>query len=570
MQYLPVQVYLTGNPDETFWKKRYVRHSDAIGERRVYPIVNNRVIIERTDEMLITSKIWFSNVSNIKSVTIYMINDFVDPDSLQVDMPATNNVYLLHRLTKESLLLYNKLCKNDSIEFPVTDTEFCPGIFNDTRLVFVFSLIDSELPCHLKIKYLNIVDLEMKMHIRNMSHEYLFKRLTTVKYKISPGNNVIDPDMKNSSLSYLTITAPKGTSDSLNIQLGDTRINLSSTDQEYNGYTIDECDTYIYDVFGNIPIKFQPTGDIILKDCFNIFSMSETEIQITYATNNVMRSVDGVLAVVYNESVTNAVSTAAAMRGGYRYLPNLLNRIINKYTLEQIDTVLADAHVDIDTANLTDSIRLALNGELNDITDILQNATGTESNIHVAFIFCLGAVISESEIGAATQILYDVLGDFCDLNNLLLAFRHKNYDINALLPPVQVPVQMPVLDHGAEIDAFGPFTEPNMNLLYDNLIYKYECSTAINRSIKNESCCISWSDIKYNDYYYKCDDCTAIFEPKLYKKWLRSNTKCPQCSRTIERFPQIYRNRRGPYVLVATAVAACVAVIGIIMHYLLI
>jgi hypothetical protein len=90
--------------------------------------------------------------------------------------------------------------------------------------------------------------------------------------------------------------------------------------------------------------------------------------------------------------------------------------------------------------------------------------------------------------------------------------------------------------------------------LYSHLITKYEQQNAIRKKIyDNTECIISWQSIKYNDYYYECDQCKVIFDWIAFKKWFNiqhAEKSCPHCRKKMYHFPQLYKNCRDYFYYV--------------------
>ena len=62
----------------------------------------------------------------------------------------------------------------------------------------------------------------------------------------------------------------------------------------------------------------------------------------------------------------------------------------------------------------------------------------------------------------------------------------------------------------------------------------------------DNSCVISMEEIKENDYYYKCPQCTAIYDVNSLKEWIENRPydkpTCPHCKCVYQQYPQMLIN----------------------------
>ena len=77
------------------------------------------------------------------------------------------------------------------------------------------------------------------------------------------------------------------------------------------------------------------------------------------------------------------------------------------------------------------------------------------------------------------------------------------------------------------------------------MVEKYEINTASLKYLTTKKVCpISQCSIKYEDYYYKCDECKTCFNHIEFKKWfdIASAKTCPICRKIFCFYPKLYKN----------------------------
>jgi len=89
-----------------------------------------------------------------------------------------------------------------------------------------------------------------------------------------------------------------------------------------------------------------------------------------------------------------------------------------------------------------------------------------------------------------------------------------------------------------------PYVSPvNINTLYTNLMDKIELTIAENHVYSDDiKCVISYDYVQKGETYYKCNQCKAVYNNKLFKEWLAVSATCPHCRLEFKEFPKLYCN----------------------------
>lgn len=79
-------------------------------------------------------------------------------------------------------------------------------------------------------------------------------------------------------------------------------------------------------------------------------------------------------------------------------------------------------------------------------------------------------------------------------------------------------------------------------LMYKDLLASYEKNNATEmlKSDIEDECVVSMSPIEFNEYFYKCEQCSKPVKYEEMREWLKKNKSCPHCVKTLEVFPRLY------------------------------
>lgn len=323
-----VDQYLTGNPQITFSKNVYRRHTNILSKKDVYEFENNRVIIPPTEEVDVIKNIWISNCDNIKCVSMFAVDQNLNMEEITTNTTDTienNDIMLFSKLNKEILDIFNPKKSNGYWQFPITENALMTNqmLKKGRNILFVIDTIDNNIKHNIIVKRLIVNSVEESKLFNNTCHEYLVKRLKTFEYDIKIGHNEINTEFIGDSIAYIILNSQKGASNDMSIclecniscissqEMVDKTIkyNICSTqyDPEHSHFVSENSDVYVLDVFANLYQKsetfaeidywegqiggHQPKGNFNMKQCscFKIDSKINTKLEITYAIFDVLR-----------------------------------------------------------------------------------------------------------------------------------------------------------------------------------------------------------------------------------------------------------------------------------------
>jgi hypothetical protein len=504
-----LEQYMTKYPVITFLRHIYRQHTDVYARKNTYQFVNNKVCIEPTEFLGVIEKIWLGNCSNIKNVLIFLVGQTVDIDTLNFDteIDITNEeLQLVHRVSINGLRTSNKIMwfseysdTKDTLVIPHNRSGFIPHLFtrDNKKLVFVIEPENDNIVTErtLIVKY-GISNCSQEItRFKNSAFELLLKRLHTVYHDIDVGTNVINSDIINIPLSHIIINTEKDFGDDIDIKFNAVIKNKSNIDT--NEYITIEHDL--------VCTERDPEYDRYVID-----------------------SCDTYLIDPYSNIITKGFQPS----GNYKLYESSKFIITSSVkTKIEITYCLFDVlKYGLDSVHLVSQHNPIINED--------------PINIH-AFRFGEGI---------------DPHDDDADNNN------NENNDMEGQ-PIIQaVPIHMPLNmleiinnddiveekeEEEEEEDEEEEEIKVNLELyshIYSDLLTRYEQNSAVRKILyESKDCVISWQPIKYNDYYYECDQCEAVFGIKAFKKWFSVQytiKSCPHCRKQMDHYPQLYKNCR--------------------------
>lgn len=517
-----ISEYITGNPQVTFFKSVYRRHTNSLQQKDKYIFQNNRIAVPVSDELDILTDVWISNINNIKSVALFMIENTVNPDSITVDSVSSTDstdIMLFTKLNKTILDVLNGENNTNYFKFPISEKALstCMTAVRNKKILFVIDTVDENIQHNIIIRRSISNYYDEKRRFAQVPHEYLVKKFKTVEYDINVGENVIDMEFINNGMSHIYLNTVKNVPDALEVNVEynvicDNQINddqcfsekkliynciESNSDPEYAKFATEKYDTYIFDAFKNVNSQselssgstdycettewinrvsgHQPHGclKITKGNCFKINSKIKTKMEITYVIFDVLR-IFGLQMCFFSQCANNQL--------------NLLK--------------------EVEEAEATD-------------------AEAVEA-----------AVAAEAEANADVE---------------LEQMRQK-----------QANTMEYHNDKYKEIQKIKLY----VNLIYDMLL-EIEKKKAQLKFIKedneNNYCYISSEKIKTDEYYYECPNCVAKYNYQNLKNALDNNDghiislsnileppSCKSCNYFYKEYPQLYINKQANTTDMAT------------------
>jgi hypothetical protein len=303
--------YVTMGPQITYHKSTYKRHTDMIKIKNTYQFENNRIIVPAAEDCDVIKNIWLSNIDNICMVSIFVIGDYIDPETITINSPEIyykNEVILLTKINNKVLKIFNKDSQYKDTQFgklPIFENGLMTQqlAIKNRKLLIVIDTYDNSIQHSITIKRSLVNDCEEAKLIGMRSNQFLVKKLVTFQYDIKIGENILNTEFIENAIAYFIINSDKNTHKNMKISLKCNMANKTilhdmhetSQDPEYNNLVDDDFDTYIFDSFDNlnqhIKSETQPIGVLDMKEGSHIIinSQIDTKIEITYAIFIVFR-----------------------------------------------------------------------------------------------------------------------------------------------------------------------------------------------------------------------------------------------------------------------------------------
>lgn len=554
-------LYTLSHPQVTFLKNVYCRHTQFTTKNIIYNFINNKVILPKiiniTENSVktieIITKVWIDNISNVKSFGVYIVGANVDVDMANFNRTnqtgqqnlsdqVNESILQIHKVDMVNILLYDSIIKrnqyvSDWTNVPCGNLCMIPSMLDNQRILFIIEKYDDNIENNLQIKYyISDSNQEISLFSSALNHEYLLKKYISFDHHITPGENIINFDISNESITYMFVAIPttknNTIADQTNIQIqyytvtdvkpiGPTEpielnnnmtnisprivmrtINLVKTtsNPELSWLKLDDYDIYMLDACANVTtnINAQLCGVISVRNNSRIIINTNlnTNISIGYSYLDVLRYV-----------------------GGYVGLSRRRLRIVNGEGPNQINPIESE------TESMGFGFYAGRRQPYPSTIDMFGNneevadENGREIN---------------NNIDQFEEIGWDRPTEFNNNNN------DNNVD------NIDNVSNVGDISHYADIT-----TEINMieksHYLLSEMIISYAKKTAKVKILPLEKsmCQISLEQINYGDYYYKCYKCKNVFSMDSFNKWINKtnlSSTCPTCRNPIYEQPLLFVN----------------------------
>lgn len=494
--YIPfMELYITQNPQITFLKSCYRRHTSVLLKKETCSFQNNRLIVPTTQGIDVIKNIWLSTCSNVKSIAIFIIDENVDPNTISVNTTDTlenNNVILFSKLNKAVLETFScKLQDNDYVEIPISDNSLVTKLMamRNRKLLLVIDSHDNNVQHDAIIKRGIVNDVDEAKNFTQVCHEYLVKRIITFEHDIKIGENILNVDFIGDSIAYIILNTEKNKSKDINVSL------------EYK---------------------------VLCPDVENFINNENGEIQIIEKT----------LTHNIYETTNDPEYSHIANKNNDTYIFDTFGNLISSKVQQSADfnwnqnNTIISGHQPCGNLNMRQGSCFKINSKIN----------------------------SKIEI---TYGLFDVLR-YNNSGQSKLYFLNRQYG-EPVIEPIVEPVIEPLVEPNVEFELPLPqflFELPNAEKyvfsktklkMYEKYIYEMvlemEKKKAIPQFIKNgeDNCCaVSMEEIQIGDYYYKCNECTAVYKSDNLKHLIENKSEdiptCLQCKCVYEEYPNMYIN----------------------------
>jgi len=310
-----IEYYIHTNPQITFTKEIYKRHEKVYTSNKVHNFVNNRVVIEKNNEMELIYNMWIDNIDNINNIYFFIVKKIIDPNTITCDTRSDKEnltIQFISKIGRDALKTlnnfiyktsYTKYEKNNIMELPFFKKKITNGIFDNHYFLILIDSVNADMN-KLNVSYMVSYSQEEINRYRMNQHEYLIKKVYTEKYDIKIGENVVEfNDTLN--IACILINAPPNSKldiklrcikkiDDNNEKLLVFDMKSTQCDPQYFDYVSDKYDTYAFDVYSNLMNinENQPYGLIVMKDASHFFinSSNDCSIEISYITFDVMHT----------------------------------------------------------------------------------------------------------------------------------------------------------------------------------------------------------------------------------------------------------------------------------------
>ena len=307
---LDMNMYLHGHPQITLLKSTYQQITQCYSKKTKYQTVNNiehestqYIHIEPNDFLSTIQRMCITNASNIKQLGIFIVNNNINIEDLTIDsQPDTDQIQIICKISSTYLKVFTSLfsrVQNDKFLIPIVKNALVPKLLVNQKFMIIIDCVDQMIKSDLSVTY-GIVVSPIEIHkYNNIDFETLFKRQFTKSHIIEIGENIINTDIYNMSISDIIITSNNNIDITLQNNLINQKIyNIKDDDEFILHNDIEHLNIYIYDALNNLVENidkynnFQPTGSIVLHQDgkFIINSTVKTTVDITYAVFDVLRT----------------------------------------------------------------------------------------------------------------------------------------------------------------------------------------------------------------------------------------------------------------------------------------
>lgn len=497
----PIDVYVTGNPQITFLKTTYRRHSEMHESKKIYDFINNMVTIESDEQLEAINETWINNVDNIKWLYVFIVNHDFNVESINFSENLENNDNFLyfHKMDSTSLKVFHMQANKktfDKSEYwcNIPSGHLCMVLSllksSNKKVLFYIERYDELIENKLFVKTCisdNLVEIN---RFKVEEHEYLIKKHKTYCHQLTNGNNIINFDHLNVTMPYMYIMVPKNKSTSIKIKyetngvvnndyglqfeptIREVNLIKSSEDPEISWIKDESNDIYFLEGFANVPRSSgtQPCGIISVKNSgiIEIESRDDITISVTYTIFDVLRYIGNQVGFEYSHTPPRFVTIEPPARQ------------------DVIEDLPASVFPDVNTNPLNPP----------DLEDVLSSE---EPNNNV-----------------------ELVNDNNDS-------EHISESDNDYYP-------------NSNIQDLNLYTKKFLEI-----VRKYEEENAICEELnkENSECQISWRPIEEGEYFYKCDRCKKIFGVHDLRYWFTNQKKstCPCCRKTFTSFPQLFKRK---------------------------
>lgn len=527
MQVETLDNYLSIRPEITLAREVHRKHTDIIGRKCNYNFINSRVLISPTEKIEIINKIWITNSHNIKNISIFLVDNNIDYNTITTSTLETlenNNIIILDKLSNHFLNTINN--SNNIWEIPVSSKHLIPYVINraNKKILIVIDKINENIESSLILKLLIVNSETEKQRFINISHENLIKKISTCEHEIKKGKNVINYDTINKTLAFLIIIIPKKSSTenykfdiNFKYKIGDSELIQKIVESKYDPeycklINTDKVYSYIFDSFDNINSK-----------CIEYPYISLINVAFGNQPKGYLKIESGSLFEIYSEIDTTI--TIGYVNFDLLKFHSIQNQLFNVYLIDQ-KYEEENNRLEINNFSENNNNNEDINEDINEvINEVINEYINGDENDSISESNHDNNIYENDIIGINNDDDNDDNDDDAD------DFNFRINEINNLSNRVMLKM-------------YG-------SLIYDEII-RLEKSKAVPRLIvdENDKCIISMEKIKTGEYYYKCDKCSAVYEISNLKKWIESNknmynskVKCPHCNCVYSKYPKMYINK---------------------------
>ena len=328
--------YIIGNPQITFMKNAYKRHTELLSRKTICQTENNRYIFSTNEDIEIIDKIFIGNIDNVKCIGLYIISTDIDSNTINTDTqddiqinPENSTICCIFRMNQVALQTYIKLNGNNLINnqvyelFNISKHALIPKFLKKSNkklllIVDSFNLVDKQFNLTIKYKIVNNFDEIRKFNL--VDHEYCIRKSKSFEYNIVKGENIIGVEFLRNLIIYIVINI-KNVSDipitrPIDIEyktFGSKREDKiikrklfpTNLDLEFAYITIPNHTTYILDSYENIGCdNEQLKGIFEMRESshFKFTSEYDTKITITYCVFDVIQYGRNELKMLYMQT----------------------------------------------------------------------------------------------------------------------------------------------------------------------------------------------------------------------------------------------------------------------------
>lgn len=511
------ELYVLNFPEITFLRNIYSRHTDFYVDKIVYNFNNNKIVIPKklnannTNESAeIVTKVWINNITNVKSIGVYIVQSTMDLTTIDFTddnlIEQNESIIPIHKVGNNSILLYDASItrnqyKSDWINLPMGNLCMVPSILTNQNIITVIEKYDENIENSIKIKYFVSTNQEEIRRLNISNLEYLLRRFKSCKHNISEGENIINFDIVNESITDMSIIVPKneivkikvnydidiGTTTEQQIIQREIELIKTENDPELSWLTLNDYDIYVLDACSNLTshIGQQMCGIITIKENskITITSNSNFDVHVSYTFLSVLR-----------------------YENGYVKMSKRRLRMVNTEGQNTIDQIPDNQY---------------------------RFNIGRTRPINTTFVS--GTEEQNNEVADENGNLLNLNDPFDGLFEQTNIFQMPS--LNDHIPPTEE-----INSVALEINTIA-----KSHKLLNDMIWSYAKKTAIVKLLPKEKreCNISYEQINYGDYYFECFDCKNIFNMYSLSKWINKNmtvSSCPMCRAPIYEQPELYKN----------------------------